>query len=95
MPQPTTPISVRLKPEVREAVAAYAAATDRSMSYVINQAVEKQITQRLQYIQELEEAAQRSKTEPLYSHESVKKWAYSLATGPARAKIHSCSVLIA
>ena len=80
MAVPTTPVSVRLKPEVREQVAAYAAATDRSMSYVINQAIEAEMQRKAQYIKDLEAAVESSKTEWGHSAESIHVWMRSWGT---------------
>lgn len=73
MPQ-TKPFSIRLADDVKSDIDRLAAITNRSRSYVINEAARHYTTQRLAYLQELDDAVASIDTQPTYSAQNVVAW---------------------
>ena len=73
MPQ-TKPFSIRLANEVKDDVDRLAAMTNRSRSYVINEATRHYTTKRLAYLRELDDAMDSIDTQPTYAAKNVMAW---------------------
>ena len=73
MPQ-TKPFSIRLTGEVKDNIDRLAAMTNRSRSYIINEAARHYTAARLAYLQELESAVASINTQPTYKAENIIAW---------------------
>lgn len=80
MTQSAIPTSVRLTEENARNIEQFAKLTRRSRSYLINEALEAYIKDRLAYVQELQEAVDSIETEPTYAAEDVFQWMRSWGT---------------
>lgn len=68
------PFSVRLADEVKNDVDRLAELTNRSRSYVINEAARRYAAERLAYLKELNEAVASIDTRPTYAADDVIAW---------------------
>jgi len=69
-----SPLSIRLPDAVKKQVDQLASLTDRSRSYLITEAVEKYVAERLAYLHDLDEAVAAIDTEPTYAADDVLTW---------------------
>jgi len=74
------PFSVRLADEVKTDVDRLAELTNRSRSYVINEAARRYAAERLAYLKELDEAIESIDTKPTYASEDVIAWMQTWGT---------------
>lgn len=74
------PISVRLADQNQEALDKFAKITKRSRSFVINEAVEAYMQDRIQYLEELTEAVEDSKSGYGHSSTQIHAWMKSWGT---------------
>ncbi len=70
----TTPTTVRLKEQNREDIDRFSKLTKRSRSFIVNEAVELYMKNRIHYLEELNEAVASIDTEPTYPAEEVFTW---------------------
>jgi len=80
MPSSTPPMTVRFSEETRNNLAQFAELTNRSRSYVINQAVEAFLATRMVYLQELDAAVESVETHPTYAADDVFDWMHTWGT---------------
>lgn len=80
MPNSAVPTSVRLTEENAKNIDRFSKITRRSRSFLINEALEAYIKDRLAYVQGLQEAIESIETEPTYAAEDVHKWMQSWGT---------------
>ena len=71
---PTTPTTVRLKEQNREDIDRFSKLTKRSRSFIVNEAVELYMKNRIHYLEELNEAVASIDTKPTYLAEEVFTW---------------------
>lgn len=74
MPSTIPPMTVRFSEKTRDGVAHLAKLTNRSRSYIINQAVESYLAERNAYLQDLNEAVESIDTRPTYAADDVFTW---------------------
>jgi len=70
----TQPVSVRLDDQNRANVDRFAKLTKRSRSFIINEAVEAYMNDRIQYLQDLEKAVTDAKSGYGHSSDQIHKW---------------------
>ncbi|PID44238.1 MAG: transcriptional regulator [Proteobacteria bacterium] len=80
MPQTAVPTSVRLTEENAKNIEQFSKLTRRSRSFLINEALEAYIKDRMAYVQELQEAVASIEAEPSYAAEDVFTWMQSWGT---------------
>lgn len=80
MPNAAVPTSVRLTEDNAKNIEMLSKLTRRSKSFVINEALEAYVKNRLAYAHELQEAIDSIETEPTYAAEDVFKWMQSWGT---------------
>jgi len=80
MEMATATFSVRIPEKLKDEVEQFASLTKRSRSYVVKEAVESYMEDRLAYLQELNEAIESIDTQPTYTAENVFSWARTLGT---------------
>lgn len=68
------PVSVRLEDQNRENVDRFAKMTKRSRSFIINEAVEAYLKDRIQYLVELDEAVADAHSGYGHSSEQIHTW---------------------
>lgn len=74
MPATTPATTVRLKPQYKDGVTQLAKLTNRSSSYIINQAVRDYLERNAAYLEELNAAVESIETAPTYEAEQVFAW---------------------
>ena len=74
MPSSAETFSVRLPDATRKNVEKLATLTKRSRSFIINEAVEAYVNDRMAYIADLDRAVQSAETGPNHSGEQIFKW---------------------
>jgi predicted transcriptional regulator len=74
MPGSAETFSVRLPEETRRNVDKLATLTKRSRSFIINEAVEAYVNDRMAYLADLETAVQTAESGPGHSGEQIFKW---------------------
>ncbi len=74
MPNSAETFSVRLPDETRKNVDKLATLTKRSRSYIINEAVNAYVNDRIAYLADLDEAVESAKSGPNHSGEQIFKW---------------------
>ncbi|PWQ99665.1 CopG family ribbon-helix-helix protein [Leucothrix pacifica] len=80
MPSSITPVTVRFSEETRNNLSQFAKLTNRSRSYVINQAVEAFLSTRMAYLQELNEAVESVDSQPTHAAKDVFDWMQTWGT---------------
>lgn len=71
---PATPTTVRLKEQNRKDIDRFAKLTKRSRSFIINEAVELYMKNRIHYLEELNAAVDSIDSEPTYPAKEVFAW---------------------
>ena len=74
MPSVIPPMTVRMDEQTRAGVSHLAKLTNRSRSYIINQAVQTYLAKNSAYLEELNEAVESIHTKPTYDAEEVFAW---------------------
>jgi len=74
------PVSVRLEDKNRENVDRFAKMTKRSRSFIINEAVEVYLKDRVEYLTELDEAVADAQSGYGHSSEQIHRWMRSWGT---------------
>jgi predicted transcriptional regulator len=74
MPSAAETFSVRLPDATRKNVDKLATLTKRSRSFIINEAVEAYVNDRIAYIADLDAAVHSAETGPSHSGEQIFKW---------------------
>lgn len=85
MPSTTPPMTVRFSEQTRDNVARFAKLTKRSKSYVINEAVEQYLGDKIAYLQDLNEAIASIDTQPSAPAEEVFSWMRGWGTEEEKA----------
>ena len=80
MTMTTTPTTVRLKEQNRENLDRFSKLTKRSRSFIVNEAVEHYMKNRIHYLEELNAAVDSIDTEPTYPADEVFAWMNSWGT---------------
>ena len=80
MPSSTPPVTARLSDDARVKLDHFAKLTNRSRSYIINEAVEHYLQDRMAYLTDLNEAIASIHTEPTYSADEVFNWMQTWGT---------------
>lgn len=80
MPSATPATTIRLSDETRAQVDKFAKLTRRSRSFVIQEAVENYLKDRIEYIEGIEQALNEVKSGYGHSHAQVKAWVKTLGT---------------
>jgi len=80
MPSSIPPVTVRFNEETRNNLTQFAKLTNRSRSYVINQAVEAFLATRMAYLDELNAAVDSIETHPTYAAKDVFDWMHTWGT---------------
>ena len=70
----TQPVSIRLEDANRENIDRFAKLTKRSRSFIVNEALEAYLVDRMAYVEDLNAAVASIDTEPSYSAEQVHTW---------------------
>ena len=70
----TQPVSIRLEDKNRENIDRFAKMTKRSRSFIVNEALEVYLVDRMAYVEELNAAIASIDTEPSYSNDQVHTW---------------------
>ncbi len=70
----STPTTIRLNEQNKENVERFSKLTNRSRSYIINEAIEAYVQDRISYVEELNQAVASIDTDPTYSAEDVFSW---------------------
>jgi len=76
----TQPISIRLEDQNKANVDHFAKITKRSRSFIINEAVEAYMQDRIKYFNELDEAIEEVHSGAGHSSENIHKWMKSWGT---------------
>jgi len=71
---PATPTTVRLKEQNRKDIDRFAKLTKRSRSFIVNEAVELYMKNRIHYLEELNAAVDSIDSEPTYPAKEVFAW---------------------
>ncbi|WP_022950431.1 hypothetical protein [Leucothrix mucor] len=71
------PMTVRFSEETRNSLNEFAKLTNRSRSYVINQAVEAFLATRMDYLKELDNAVESIEKEPTYAASEIFEWMHT------------------
>ena len=74
MPSTIPPVTVRLSEDLRSQVDRLASMTKRSRSFLINEAVEQYVADRLVYLTDLDAAVDAIDTQPTHDGEAVFSW---------------------
>lgn len=74
------PVSVRLEDQNRDNVDRFAKMTKRSRSFIINEAVEAYLKDRIQYLVELDEAVADAQSGYGHSRDQIHTWMKSWGT---------------
>lgn len=74
MPSAIPPMTIRLSENTRSKVDHLAKRTKRSRSFIINEAVEHYLEDRLAYLEDLDEAIASIDTNPTYAADEVFEW---------------------
>ncbi len=69
-----TPTTIRLNEQNRENIDRFSKLTNRSRSYIINEAVEAYIQDRIHYVEKLDKAVASIDSQPTYAGEDVFSW---------------------
>ena len=85
MPSTIPPMTVRFNEETRDGVALLAKLTNRSRSYIINQAVKLYLAQNASYLQDLQHATKSIDTAPTYPSQDVFSWMRTWETKDEKA----------
>ena len=80
MEMATATFSVRIPEKLKDEVEQFASLTQRSRSYIVKEAVETYMEDRLAYLRELNEAIESIDTQPTYTAENVFSWARAWGT---------------
>ena len=80
MEMTTATFSVRIPEKLKDEVEQFASLTKRSRSYIVKEAVESYMEDRLAYLQELNEAVESIDTQPTYVAADVFSWARTWGT---------------